>query len=185
MSKEFRNSFFGFNRNDVLSFVYESQENSLRSKQTIEELQSKVSDLEDKVKEVTLLQEQTVNILKETEKQLDSYKQREESLTKLSESIGRLYLVAQANADSIVSSANDSIEKSKETVERSIAVASSAESELAEIGDMLNNKTAAYIDEITKLKQQLAAAKERIAENNADIVSRKAELAAVTAGADK
>ena len=38
MSRKFRNSLFGFNRDDVLSYMLEVKENEVKTKQNIEKL---------------------------------------------------------------------------------------------------------------------------------------------------
>ena len=185
MSKKFRNSILGFNRDDVMAFVLEAKDNEIKFKKTIDELNEKIGQLQASLDEMSLLQEQTAAILKETEKELNTYKEREGTLTKLSESIGRLYLVAQANANAVVASANDSAAESERIVQSNLEVACSAESKLAEISEVLNEKTKAYLSEINELEQDLAAVKERISANNADILERQATLDSVIAGANE
>lgn len=183
MSKKFRSSILGFNRDDVMAFVLETKDNEIKFKKTIDELNGKIEQLQTSFDEISLLQEQTATILKETEKQLNAYKEREASLTKLSESIGRLYLVAQANANAVVASANDSAAESDRIVQSNLDVATSAEIKLAEISEVLNEKTKAYLNEINELEQDLSAVKERIIANNVSISERQATLDSVIAGA--
>lgn len=185
MSKKFRSSILGFNRDDVMAFVLEAKDNEIKFKKTIDELNEKIGQLQASLDEMSLLQEQTAAILKETEKELNTYKEREDSLTKLSESIGRLYLVAQANANAVVAAANDSAAESERIVQSNLEVACSAESKLAEISEVLNEKTKAYLSEINELEQDLAAVKERISANSSDILERQATLDSVIAGANE
>ncbi len=179
MSKKFRNSLFGFNRDDVMMYVLESKEKDENNKNKIAELSGKLESLTDDFNELTSLYEQTVAVLKEAEAQLDSFKQREEALTALSESIGRLYLVAEANAKAIIQSANDNAEKSQLVVNKSVEIAENAESDLAEISETLNTKTSEYTSVLSRLQSQLAETKRIIEENNSEIKDRKAELAEI------
>lgn len=171
--KKFRNSLFGFNKDDVMGFVFEAKNNEAKLKNSIRELEAKhendtqkLFELESKVAELTSL--------------LDDFKQREDAITALSESIGRLYLVAQANASAIITAANENAEAARSAVEQNVAVADSAEEDLAEIGRVLLAKTKAYTEELETLKAKLNDTKQKIAENSADIETLKEESSAVT-----
>lgn len=173
--KQFRSSLFGFNKEDVMCFVVEAKENEVRLKKSIRELEAKseadatkLSELDAQIAELTAL--------------LDDYKKREDAITALSESIGRLYLVAQANASAIISAANENAELAQKTVDQNIAVADSAEEDLAEIGRVLLAKTKAYSEELEALKAKLNETKQKIADNTAEIDTLKEESSAVTAG---
>ncbi len=181
MTKKFRRSIWGFNREDVLAFAARSTENETKLKADIDELKSKMSELKSTLDEMTLLQEQTAAVLSETEKQLDSYKQREDSITALGESIGRLYLVAKSNAESIVNEAQRSAEVSREVVTKNLETADTAEKELEDIGRILDEKTRIYLSEIEELKVALDSAKRAVAENSVSIDEHIAEAEAVLA----
>ncbi len=181
--KKFRNSLFGFNRDDVLNFVVEARESELKHKKTIDELNSKINELEADSKELSEKNAALDSELSSALSKINEFEQREEALTRLSESIGRLYLVAQANANSIIASANENIAKANAVVDQNMSVATEAEAELREISRVLNEKTAEYAKEIDELKQQLNSARDRIAENKAEISDRQSELEAITVGA--
>lgn len=183
MTKKFRNSIFGFNRDDVLSFVLKSDENEARLKSQITELEDDISKLKSELSELRLLQEQTAKILKETEKELEKQKQRESSLTALGESIGRLYLVAQSNAEAVTAAAENNAKQSQSAVEMSLAAATSAEEQLDGIAKALDEKTKEYLDEIGELKRRVASAKESVAENDGKIERLIDESRSVIAGA--
>ena len=173
--KKFRNSLFGFNNDDVMGFVFEAKENEARLKKNIRELEAKaeadaqmISELEATVKQLTSL--------------LDDFKQREAAITALSESIGRLYLVAQANASAIITAANENAEAARSVVEQNVSVADNAEEDLNEIGRVLLAKTREYSEELEALKAKLYDTKQKIAENTAEIDKLKDESSAVTTG---
>ena len=100
----------------------------------------------------------------------------------MSESIGRLYLVAQANASAIITAANENAEAARSVVEQNVAVADNAEEDLNEIGRVLLAKTKEYSEELEALKAKLYDTKQKIAENTAEIDKLKDESSAVTAG---
>ncbi len=185
MSKKFRNSLFGFNKEDVLSFVVEAKENEVKYKKSIDELNSKIDELEQSNSEFSKKYTDTMDKLSAAEEQLRDFERREAALTHLSESIGRLYLVAQANANAIITSANENVKLSQEAVERNISVATSAEQELAEISRILDERTKEYSLEIASLKRQITDAKERISVNCSDIAERQSELEVITTGVEE
>lgn len=153
--KKFRNSLFGFNRDDVMDFVVESREKEAKLKAECDELNVNINELNSK--------------LANMEKIVSDFKQREESLTRLSESIGRLYLVAQANAEAVTKAAAENATKATLCVESNMKIASETETKLEEIGLELNEKTKKYLEEIELLKAQLSETINTIEENNSII----------------
>lgn len=177
MIKKFRNSLFGFNKEDVMSFVMESKESENNFKKKITELNSKIDTLQNDIESLQTKHDETKKVLNETEVQLESYRQREEALTALSESIGRLYLVAKANAESVMASANESAEKSMQAVDKNIEIAENAENELKEISGTLNEKTREYLEAVADLKQQLEDTRKSVIEAKENIAERQNEMA--------
>lgn len=180
MSKKFRTGLFGFNRDDVLQFVLEAKENESKSAKKIDGLTTKTAELENINNE---LREKCNKLEAEHSAamtEIADFRQREEALTRLSESIGRLYLVAQANARSIIDTANRSAEASLQSVEKNMAVAVSAEEKLEEISAVLSERTKAYLAEIESLKNQITATQVEIEHNATEIFERQAEAEAVT-----
>ena len=88
--KKFRNSLFGFNRDDVLNFVVEARESELKHKKTIDALNSKINELEAASNELTEKNAALDSELSSALLKIKDFEQREEALTRLSESIGRL-----------------------------------------------------------------------------------------------
>ncbi len=183
MINKFRNSLFGFNKEDVMSFVMESKESENNLKKKITELNGKIDTLQNDLKALKTIHEETEKVLNETEAQLEAYRQREDALTALSESIGRLYLVAKANAESVMASANESAEKSMQAVDKNIEIATNAEDELKEISDILNKKTREYLEAVTDLKKQLEDTRKSVIEAKENIAERQSEMANVGANA--
>lgn len=176
MSKKFRNSLIGFNKDDVMAFVLKAKETENTYKNKINELNDSIISLENEISGLQSLYKQTADVLEKTEKQLDSYRQREEALTQLSESIGRLYLVAKANAEAVTSAANEAAEKSLITVDKNIDLAEKTEIELQQIGEVLNEKTREYLATITDLQKQLSATGEAALKAKEFIAERQAEI---------
>ena len=180
--KKFRNSLFGFNRDDVLSFVVESKEIEHKKSVAIKELEEKISKVEEDYKTISEKYSDTSEKLALAEAKIKDFESREAEITRLGESIGRLYLVAQANAGSILTAAKENAEISKISVEKNMAAATDAETELSEISRLLNEKTRSYIAEIAELKRLVADTKEKIVENSAKISDISAESDKVLKG---
>ncbi len=180
MLKKFRNSLLGFNKDDVMSFVMESKETESILKKKIAEQSAEIGALGSELAELKSLQAETAEKLSQAEDELTAYRQREEVLTQLSESIGRLYLVAKANAESVIKNANESAEISLRAVDKNIEVAALTENELQEIGEMLNEKTREYLTAVEGIKKQLSETKKNAEESKASIALRQAEMAEIT-----
>lgn len=176
MSTKFRNSIFGFNKDDVMEYVTSSKEALNRNEQLITELQSNVDELtatnkiyEDKLNEMTLK-------LSEATALLEDYTAREAVLTKLSESIGKLYLVAQANAKTIITSAEENARITDSIVSSNIAVAENVGEDLAHIEAELTEKTARFTKELEELKSKLEETKSNVDRNRSAISDSEAVL---------
>ncbi len=180
--KKFRNSLFGFNRDDVLSFVVESKEKEHKSSVAIKELEEKISKAEEDYKTLSEKFSDASEKLALAEEKIKDFESREAEIARLGESIGRLYLVAQANAGSILSAAKENAEISKVSVEKNMAAATDAETELSEISRLLDEKTRSYLAEIAELKKLVADTKEKIVENSAKISDITAESEKVLKG---
>ncbi len=162
MNKKFRNSLFGFNKEDVMKYIYESKEAESKLKQNIKEVESLNLELSDKC---SVLEEK----ISEISAQLDEFKKREDEITRLGQSIGRLYLVAQANAGTILNAAQENARLSKIAVEKNMSVVDDTETELSEISRLLDEKTKSYLDEVAQLKSIIAQTKSRIEDNDSTI----------------
>lgn len=182
MIKKFRNSLFGFNRDDVMSYVLDVKESEQKHRKNIKELEDKVSALEADNGKLCENVEEITKKLELSEEKIKEFEAREEEIARLGESIGRLYLVAQANAGAILSAAHENAEISQTMVEKNISAADDAETELTEISRALDEKTRSYLAEIAELKRIVAETKERISSNCANIEEIKSETASVLKG---
>ena len=176
MAKKFRFSFFGFNRDDVMSYCLEVKDTETKHKQKITELNEKIAALQKSIDELTEQKEQTKIELDKANIIIEDFKCREESLEKLSESIGRLYIVARSNADAITANANENAKVSEELVKQNVSVVESAQQALETINQELNEQTKAYTLQINQLQERLSIAKSVIEENILNINERQFEL---------
>ncbi len=165
MAIKFRNSLFGFNKDDVLECVVamKSAENTLKSK--IQNLEKELSEQKKLNEEISAQIKDLSSTLTVKSAELEEYHAREESLIKLGESIGKMYLVSQANAKSVLDSVNDSIKKADEIISAKIEVASKAEEDFASIRQILNEKTDMFNNEVLELQDKLYRTKISLKEN--------------------
>lgn len=167
----FKSSLFGYNKEDVMNYVtaLNSELAELRAKYLKEtgELKVRLNDLNEKSE---MLETQVADQMKV----ISEYKQHEEAVTRLSESIGKLYLVAKANAASIMDAAKQNSEQSAALAENTIKLTENAHSELESIKDELASKVSLFTEEINSLGQRLESAKVKVSEN-INVANAKAE----------
>lgn len=173
MSVGFRKSFFGFNCEDVLGFIENShKEFAAKEKnfnKTISQLNSEISDLENKITELE-------QVKSDIQDKLDAYNAQKEEIDRVSKNIGKLYLVAQSNARSIIKSNEESLAAAREEAQRNISSIESAHNVLSEIKSELLEKTAEFNDSLEGLSTELDKAKSVIKENEAESEAKIEEV---------
>lgn len=176
-NNKFRSAMFGFNKDDVMLYIKSSAEkhlaktNELQSQllenaSTINLLNTTVAELKEKVSEL----EKTNLSLSD---KVDEYRSREDTITKLSEGIGKLYLVAQTNAKVIVEDAKKNVEISSRQVNNNLNVIESAQDDLSDFRAKLSELTESYNAKISELISELEIAKAQINANNNHIEAAK------------
>ncbi len=180
MSVKFRNSLFGFNKEDVYSYVSAAKETEYKYENKIRDLKEEVGKLNSSIeilnKTVTSLSTDLAN----ANAKVLEFEAREEALTRLSESIGRLYLVAQTNAKAIAEASKSNIEASENAVAVNMAAADLAENDFDEIETKLNEQVDAFNKQITELKEALSITREKLQENRETIKNSQSELEKIT-----
>ena len=96
----------------------------------------------------------------------------------MSKNIGKLYLVAQSNARSIIKSNEESLAAAREEAQRNISSIESAHNVLSEIKSELLEKTAEFNDSLVGLSTELERAKSVIKENEAESEAKIEEVKA-------
>jgi DNA repair exonuclease SbcCD ATPase subunit len=176
MGNKFRSSLFGFNKEDVYGFVFKAKESETALKEQVSSLSDKLSVEEAQNLELNEQLNKLQADFDEASKKLDDFKNREESLTRLSESIGKLYLVANSNAKSILDSAKENTAIINSLNDSSIDIAENTNIEFEEISKILSEKSNKFIAEIEELKSRLNVAKIEINNNKMNIDSKTEEL---------
>ena len=124
-----------------------------------------VDDLTDKLNDQQIRNDELGKLVGEQAVKIDEYRQHEEAVTRLSESIGKLYLVAKANAAGIMESAKQNAEQSEQT----------AHNELQGIKDELAEKIARFSDELDQLGSRINVAERTVTENVRSVSEKSVE----------
>jgi chromosome segregation ATPase len=176
MSIGFRKSLLGFNCNDVLDYIerthknFKDKENKLNSQldNVKEELSISKADFE------KLMAEKAV-----VDAKLAEFNAKYDEIERLSENIGKLYLVAQANAQAVMSSSEESAKISFEEVNKNIISIDEAHESLKEIRAEITKTSEEFVAEVDRLMNSLSATKIQIAENKDTCETAEREFAEV------
>ncbi len=165
MAVGFRKSLFGFNSDDVLNYINEShkkfseKENELNQK--IESLDETLAKLNSQLEDVKAAKENV-------EIQLKEYTDKYDEIERLSQSIGKLYLVAQSNAKSIMKNSNECKDIANKEVEKNLYSIDKAHESLDELKANIMQTSADFVSKIDTLVASLDSAREEISEKNAE-----------------
>lgn len=156
MALGFKKSLLGYNCEEVSSYIYKtSQEN----KELVASLNNKIKE-GNKLLEVKDEQcEKLSNQIVELNEQLSFYKSKYEEVKKLSENIGKLYLVAQTNAKAIISAANDASTLAQNEMQNNISLIAQTDASLLQLKTDLLNISNNFVSEVDKLQEKLNAVK--------------------------
>ena len=156
MALGFKKSLLGYNCEEVSSYIHK----------TAQENKELVASLNNKIKEsnklVEVKDEQCQNLsnqITELNDQLNFYKAKYEEVKKLSENIGKLYLVAQTNAKAIISAANDASTLAQNEMQSNISLIEQTDTSLLQLKSDLLNISNNFVIEVDKLQEKLNAVK--------------------------
>lgn len=161
----FRKSFLGFNCDDVLKYIenthkeYSSKEKALNAK--YDELMKEKTELSAQLEE---LMGDYNNILN----QLRTYKEKEADIERLSEDIGKLYLVSKTSAKSIVANATESSKITFEQINKNLDAIDSAQTIFGDVKAKAYNAAQDFSDKIAELTADLDAAMSKIKNSSDD-----------------
>lgn len=163
MSIGFRKSLFGFNREDVMDYI-EKANKDFAKKET--ELDEKISDLNVTIGEANKRIEELNESRAQLERELKVFNDKNDEIERLSQNIGKLYLVAQANAKSVIENAKESETLAANEVEKNIVSIDEAHRSLDEIRNEIMRTSTEFTKEVENLMSRLNETKEKIAENS-------------------
>ncbi len=165
MSVGFRKSLFGFNCDDVIEYIQKShkkfsdKENQLNEK--IDSLDKTIADVNSQLEDVKAAKAVV-------EAQLKEYTDKYDEIERLSQNIGKLYLVAQANAKSIMQNSADNRDITNREVERNLHSIDNAHEQLAALKAEIIQTSNEFVNKVDTLVTSLATAREQVSQKNAD-----------------
>lgn len=163
MSVGFRRSLFGFNCDDVFNYIEQSHK---KFSEKESELTGKIDSLDKTIAEITAKLEAVVASKAAVEAQLKEYTDKYDEIERLSQNIGRLYLVAQANAGSIMQNTNENVDIAEREVEKNLHSIDNAHDELEALRSEIVQTSSEFVKKVDALVASLTSAREQIGENN-------------------
>ena len=133
-NKGFRRSLMGFNRDDVLQYI--SNEDKKNTKK-INSLNAEIVDLKNKISSLN--------------SQLEIYKDKEEEINRLADSIGALYIIAKNNAEIILENAKQSKSAASEEINKNLEILNSAQESYEDIKQTVLRLTNAFSQSVDTL----------------------------------
>ena len=172
MATGFRKSLFGFNCDDVLSYIEKTNkahtEKEIVLKEQIEDLSNENSSFKEQISE--LLTEKA-----DLEGKLKEFTDKYDEIERLSQNIGKLYLVAKSNAQTVMKEAEASAELAHKEVLKNIASIQNAQEALGSIKEDIVNTSAGFAKDIDLLTKSLHDARDIIDSHNETVAKSEEE----------
>ena len=165
MSVGFRKSLFGFNCDDVINYVQESHK-KFSAKEN--ELNEKIDSLDQTIATINAQLEDVKAAKAAVEEQLKEYTDKHDEIERLSQNIGRLYLVAQTNAKSIMQNSTENRDITNREVEKNLHSIDNAHEQLAALKAEIMQTSNEFITKVDTLVSSLSAAREQVTNNNVE-----------------
>ena len=165
MAIGFRKSLFGYNQDDVIEYI--------------KKLHSNFKDKEQTFKDDIAALEEKVNALVENEEKL-----LEENRDKLAYNlyvifVGKLYLVANTNAKTIMSNAEESSKLAETEISKNVSAIEETHIALNSLRDSINETAQSFTNEISALIESLEATKGKISNSALENENASNEFAAL------
>ena len=159
MSVGFRKSLFGFNCDDVVSYVEKTHkaftEKEIVLNEQIEDLKSENSSIREQIAAITAEKA-------EIEAKLKEFTDKYDEIDRLSKNIGKLYLVAKSNAQTIMKEAQESADLSRKEAELNINTIINAQESLGALKEDIVNTSAKFASDIDALGVSLEETRRKI-----------------------
>lgn len=165
MSVGFRKSLFGFNCDDVISYIEESHK-KFSAKEN--ELNQKIDNLDNTIASVNAQLEDVKTAKAAVEAQLKEYTDKYDEIERLSQNIGKLYLVAQANAKSVMQNSAENRDIANREVEKNLHSIDNAHEQLATLKSEIMQTSNDFVTKVDALVTSLSTARSKITSNNND-----------------
>lgn len=162
MAVGFKKSLFGFNCDDVMQYIERSQKSFAEKEK---ELSKQVEELS---RDLDLSNENYRKLNSEKEliaKKLADFSEKYEEIERLSENIGKLYLVAQANAQAIMANSEKNARLANNEVEKNLSAINDAHESLDSLKKSIMQTSNEFLSEVDSLISSLDETKEAISAN--------------------
>lgn len=165
MASGFKNSLFGFKKQDVLDYIEQSHKKSGEKEaelsKEIEDLKAQIASLKD---DITALEEEKERL----EHVQEEYIKRYNEVEKLSEDIGKLYLTAQTNAKEIMEQSARDREIVDKEIETNLAAIEEMHTSLYSVKNDVVSAVGSFSEELEKLFSAFNQMKARFSEGNSE-----------------
>lgn len=176
MSTGFRKSLLGFNCDDVMNYIERSQkthaesENALNKK--IDEQNRSISVLQNDIAAISAERDEIAAKLRE-------FDEKYEEIDRLAQNIGKLYLVAQSNAQAIMNNSSESSSLAAAEIEKNINAISETQDALDDIRREMMEISNNFSGKLEELMSSLNETREHISDKALDSEQRNEQFAAV------
>lgn len=165
MSVGFRKSLFGFNCDDVIEYIEQSHK---KFSEKENELNQKIDTLDTTIANVNAQLDDVKAAKAAVEAQLKEYTDKYDEIERLSQNIGKLYLVAQANAKSIMQNSAETRDITNREVEKNLHSIDNAHEQLAALKAEIMQTSNDFVAKVDTLVTSLATAREQVNQKNTD-----------------
>ena len=183
MSIIFRNSFIGFNKDDVLDYVHkkDAELNSLSKNlnATISKLEDEIKDLNNELEALNNSYNQTVKENMDLRVKLNEFEEKAAEIENLSTKIGKLYLVSRSSAKTIVEKAEENSAVINSQVEENLSKIESTNTVVNDITHKIISACESFASELTSLNNSLEEAKNLVSDNSEKTVKISEEFAEI------
>ena len=162
MSVGFRKSLFGFNCEDVTNYIQKMHKNFAQKTDILNEKADSLA------KELKLSKEDYLKLMGEkqiVEEKLNAFNEKYEEIERLSDNIGKLYLVAQANAQAIMANSKENAKLSDMEVEKNLTSIDEAHESLNSLRESIVKTSDDFVAEVNQLINSLENTRQKITEN--------------------
>lgn len=163
MSIGFRKGLFGFNCDDVMSYIESTHktyvENETLLKEKAEELETALNSISSEL-EAVKAEKEILN------RELKEYTDKYDEIERLSRNIGKLYIVAQSNARAIMKNSENNLKLSRSEVEKNLSSIDEAHKSLDTLKADILKTSSEFACKVEQLLSSLVDTREKIREND-------------------
>ena len=176
MAIGFRKSLFGYNQDDVIEYIKKLHNNFKDKEQTFKD---DISALEEKINALVENEDKLNAENRELNLKLNEFNAKKAEMERLSENIGKLYLVANTNAKTIMSNAEESSKLAESEINKNVSAIEETHVALNSLRDSINETAKSFNDEISALIESLENTKGKISNSALESENASNEFSAL------